>query len=80
MMTFVCPTESATRAQRAFPRAHLLEMTAVLKTSISRVVRCVTRQKTKVATDGVPVALLCRIGLADVLTPRALTSSLQNAA
>jgi hypothetical protein len=37
MMTFVLPTESATRTQRAFPRAHLLEMTAVLKTSISRV-------------------------------------------
>jgi hypothetical protein len=80
MMTFVCPTESATRAQRAFPSAHLLGMTAVLKTSTSKVVRCVTRQKTKVATDRVPAALLGRIGLADVLTLRALTSSLQNAA
>ena len=27
MMTFVRPTESATRAQRAFPNAHLLEVT-----------------------------------------------------
>jgi hypothetical protein len=79
-MTFVCPTESATRAQRAFPWTHLLEMTAVLKTSIRRVVRCVTREKTKVATNGVPVALLCRSGLADVLTPRPLLLHCRNAA
>jgi hypothetical protein len=79
-MTFVRPTESATRAQRAFPRAHLLEMAAMLKTSISRVVRSVTRQKTKVATDRVPAALLRRIGLADVLTPRRLLLHCRNAA